>query len=424
MPGAPGRSASRSVLALVCALAASGLATGCPGPSRSAGVKPAPALRTVRNIRVLLAVSQSGACVRVRVPGTYTIRSREGEVLGQGAALPWATVSGGPGVVLGGGPWGRAWIEIVPLSGGTVAVSCQTEFGWSPMRQYGGYLRLLGQADGSVKVINVLDLETYVPGVVSSEVYPDFHQEAFRAQAIAARTYALYEMSTTAHADYDVTATEGSQVYQGLSDSAVYRKARAAVEHTRGLVCTWTSPAGERIFCTYFCSACGGVTQSVADGKSRHNIPPLAGGVRCDYCRIARGEAYRWKPRSMPSAELIARLIERYPQAEKLGRLRNVRVLRRTTGGRARVISLIGESGETFQLPGENFRLAVGSRVMRSTDCRIRVEDDSVVFENGKGFGHGMGLCQWGMEGQARLGRSAAQILRYYYPQAHLTRAY
>ncbi len=422
MPGLPSKSASRRTLVLACALAATGLATGCPGPSRSAGVKPATALRSVRDIRVLLAVSQSD--VRIRVPGKYTIRSREGNVLGQGAALPWAIVSGGPSVVLGGRPLGGAGIEIVPLSGGTVAVSRQTEFGWSPVRQYGGYLRLLAQADGAVKVINVVDMETYVAGVLPGEIYPDFHQEAFRAQAIAARTYALYEMSTTARAGYDVTATEGSQVYEGLSDSAVYRKACAAVEHTRGLVCTWTSPVGERIFCTYFCSACGGVTQSVADGKSRHNIPPLAGGVRCDYCRIAKGEAYRWKPRSVPSAELMSRLIERYPQAAKLGRLRDVRVLRRGAGGRALVIGLIGESGETFQLPGENFRLAVGSRVMRSTDCRIRVEGDSVVFENGKGFGHGMGLCQWGMEGQARLGRSAAQILRYYYPQAHVTRAY
>ena len=85
---------------------------------------------------------------------------------------------------------------------------------------------------------------------------------------------------------------------------------------------------------------------------------------------------------------------------------------------------MIGERGEALELPGENFRLAAGSRIMRSTNCRIRVTDDAVVFEDGKGFGHGFGLCQWGMEGQARLGRTAAQILRYYYPQSHLRKAY
>jgi stage II sporulation protein D len=62
--------------------------------------------------------------------------------------------------------------------------------------------------------------------------------------------------------------------------------------------------------------------------------------------------------------------------------------------------------------------------VIRSTDCHLRIEGDTLILQDGKGFGHGMGLCQWGMEGQARLGRTAAQILRYYYPESHLTRAY
>ena len=424
MAGSQGRSASRRRHgpAWACALAASALASGCPGPSPSVGVRPTPSLRTVRDIRVLLA--EARADVRVCAPGRYAIRNRKGEVLSRGGGLPWQTVSGGSGVVLGSQATGDIWIEIVPDPTGVVAVSRRTKGGWSPRRQYGGYLRLLAQADGSVKVINVVDVETYVAGVLPGEVYPSFHREAFRAQAIAARTYCLYEMSLNSRGDYDVTATEGSQVYRGVSDTAVYRKACEAVEETRGIVCSWTSPVGERIFCTFFCSACGGMTRSVSDGKSRHNIPPLAGGVRCDYCRIAKGEAYRWKPRSISHAELTSRLAERYPQVAKLGQLRDVRVLRRTAGGGARSIAVLGERDEAFALPGENFRLAVGSRIMRSTNCKIRVTDDAVVFEDGKGFGHRMGLCQWGMEGQARLGRTAAQILRYYYPQSHLRRAY
>ena len=61
---------------------------------------------------------------------------------------------------------------------------------------------------------------------------------------------------------------------------------------------------------------------------------------------------------------------------------------------------------------------------MRSTHCDIRIGEDEVVFENGRGFGHGLGLCQWGGEGQAREGRSAAEIIRFYYPGAKLSRAY
>ncbi|MFH0983026.1 MAG: SpoIID/LytB domain-containing protein [Planctomycetota bacterium] len=424
MFGPHGRSLGSETLAPLwaCALVTLATGSGCPGPSRPVGVRPAEPLRTVRDICVLLAVSQSD--VRVRVFGRYVIRNRQGEVFSQDVQLPWTIISGDSGVVFGGRPLGNAWIEIVPDPGGAVAVSQQLEAGWSATRQYGGHLRLLAQADGSVKVINVVDLETYVAGVLPGELYPDFQRESFRAQAIAARTYALYEMSTNSRADYDVTATEGSQVYEGMSDTAVYHKACEAAGTTRGLVCTWTSLAGERIFCTYFSSACGGMTQSVADAKTVHNIPPLAGGVRCDFCRIAKGEAYRWMPRRISLAEVMTRIAARYPQVQKLGRLLDVRVTGWTAGDRVGSVALIGEAGDSLELPGENFRLAVGSRFMRSTDCRIRVDGAAVVFEDGKGFGHAMGLCQWGMEGQARLGRTAPQILAYYYPQSHVRRAY
>jgi len=72
----------------------------------------------------------------------------------------------------------------------------------------------------------------------------------------------------------------------------------------------------------------------------------------------------------------------------------------------------------------ERFRLAVGPTVVRSTDCRIRVSGDEVIFENGKGYGHGLGLCQWGMQGLAQSGKHAAEILRFYYPGSKLTRVY
>ncbi|MCK4660899.1 MAG: SpoIID/LytB domain-containing protein, partial [Phycisphaerae bacterium] len=395
---------------------------GCPGPSLPVGVAPTTGERSVRDIRVLLAVSQSD--VRVGVWGGYTVYNHRGEPLRRGTNLPWVIVSSDGGVVLGDDPLESTWVKIVPEQSGTIVVSEQTSTGWSLLRRFGGSLRLLAQEHGTVKVINLVDVETYTAGVLPGEIYPGFHREAFRAQAIAARTYALYEMSINRHKDYDVVATESSQVYQGVSDTAVYHKAWAAIDYTRGLVCTWASPEGERIFCTYFSSACGGVTQSVADGKGRHNIPPLAGDVRCDYCRIAKGEAYRWKQRSISLEELSSRVARRYPQAAELGRFVDVCVVRKSAGGRALRIRLIGDTGRSFELPGENFRLAVGSRVMRSTNCRIRVADDAVLFEDGKGFGHGMGLCQWGMEGQARQGRTAAQILRFYYPQSHLTRAY
>jgi stage II sporulation protein D len=398
------------------------LGAGCPGPTLPASVRPSPTSRSVRDIRVLLTVSQADA--RIRVLGPYTVRQRGGAVLSRGADLEWAIVAGESGVTLGGRPLGGDCVEIVPDPGGVVAVSRRVEAGWSPARHYAGLLRLQRQADGTVQLLNVVDVESYVAGVLPGELYPGFHPEAFKAQAIAARTYCLYEMSTNNRDDYDVTASESSQVYAGLADTAAYRRACAAVEQTGGMVCTWTSLRGERIFCTYFSSACGGQSQSVADAKGLREIPPLAGGVRCDYCRIAKGEAYRWAARSISAAELLTKLAARYPAVAEWRRIVDVRVARLTAGGRVGLVVVTGDTGATLQMLGENFRLAVGSRVMRSTDCKLRFERDTLFFEEGKGFGHGMGLCQWGMEGQARSGRTASQILRFYYPGSHITRAY
>jgi len=87
-------------------------------------------------------------------------------------------------------------------------------------------------------------------------------------------------------------------------------------------------------------------------------------------------------------------------------------------------LRIVGLGGAHHDMSAEQFRLAIGANLIRSTDCRIRVEGAEVVFEEGRGFGHGLGLCQWGAQGQALQGKSAAEILRYYYPGSKLTRAF
>jgi stage II sporulation protein D len=87
-------------------------------------------------------------------------------------------------------------------------------------------------------------------------------------------------------------------------------------------------------------------------------------------------------------------------------------------------LRITGSSGQEHDILAERFRLAIGSRIVRSTDCDIRVLKDEVVFENGRGFGHGLGLCQWGAQGQALEGKRAGEILRFYYPGSRLTRVY
>jgi stage II sporulation protein D len=377
----------------------------------------------VRDIRVRVASGHKP--VRFRVNGPYSIRIGHDSQPRQRQRSDWTVVSNRDGLILGGHRAGGNRAEIVPRRGAIVELSRLRDGKWTAPARYAGRLTFLAQPGGGLLAINSADLEIYVAGVLTRELYPDFHPEAYRAQAVAVRTYALVQMSRHAGRDYDVTNSESSQVYGGLPEGRAAQRAIEAARYTRGIVATASLPAGERIFCTYYSSACGGRSQDVADCKPEPSIPPLAGGVRCDWCRIAKGKVYRWGPARISKRDLNARLFARYPGLEQtLGRIRTVEVAARTRTGRPGRIRLVGTTGRNELLVAEDFRLAVGSRVMRSTDCRIQDGGAALVVSDGRGFGHGMGLCQWGMQGQALAGRKAAQILKFYYPGMHLTRAY
>jgi stage II sporulation protein D len=166
------------------------------------------------------------------------------------------------------------------------------------------------------------------------------------------------------------------------------------------------------------------MSQSAAIFGPDNDIPPLSGGVSCDYCRIAPGQTYCWKPVRLAKSELWSRLVSTYPDLASLGRLRHIEVTERTPSGRPVFLRLTGSNGATFDMLAERFRLAIGGSEIRSTDFELRVAADHVTFRNGRGFGHGLGLCQWGAQGQAVQGKRTAEILRYYYPGSKLMRAY
>lgn len=409
---------------LTAALAALTAVAGCTCAPRTRPDETKHVLGTqprVRDIRVQLTTDQP--ILQVRVAGPYRLLVAGRVVDRRGSSDFVAVQPHGNRLRIGERTLSAASVDIVPDRSGDLYWRTRAETGWGPTRRLPGSLRLTADS-GGVTAINVVDLETYLVGVVAAELYPDFHREAFRAGAVTARTYALVQMSERANDEYDVSASESSQVYVGIPDGPGGRAAAAAVRDTRGVVCTWPSPRGERIFSTYYSACCGGVTQSAAYWGSALDIAPLTGGIRCDYCRIAPAQAYRWKPVRVTKAEIMSRLIARDSEYRSLGRLRSVVPIERTPGARLQRLRLTGTSGKVKAIRAEDFRLAVGSRVMRSTNCRIEDAGDSLVFADGKGFGHGVGLCQWGMQGQALAGRRAGQILEFYYPNTHLTRAY
>lgn len=120
-----------------------------------------------------------------------------------------------------------------------------------------------------------MDIESYLRGVLRGELPRYFHIESFKAQCVAARTYALYtKRFKPAGPTFDVYDDEGSQVYSGVSveDATSSR----AVDETRGEVCSYDNNGKQDIFCTYYSSCCGGLSQHVNNVKPRDpNVPPL-----------------------------------------------------------------------------------------------------------------------------------------------------
>jgi stage II sporulation protein D len=382
-----------------------------------------PSAVNVRSVRVLIGSGtdrlfiRSNAEIEVRTASNGATRT-----LPSDSWIEW-TSSSNERLVTGDG---TVWSSDVTLdtAASAIWVSFSNDNHESDKREYPGRLRVTARGDKRLDVINEVPAELYVASVTAGEIWPTFHVQACRAQAIVARSYVLYQMSRRNQHPFDVSATQGSQVYGGLRRDSTGERAADAASHTRGLVLTWHDGVADRLFCAYYSAACGGMTQSAALFGPDGEVPPLAGGIRCDYCRIAPGETYRWGPVRLDWDELRTRLRARYPDIDSLGSLRSIRIGERTEDGRALTIQLTGSSGESYELLAERFRFAVGAGIIRSTAFTIDHDRRGVVFSNGKGFGHGLGLCQWGMEGQAREGRTADAILKYYYPGARLTRVY
>jgi stage II sporulation protein D len=214
---------------------------------------------------------------------------------------------------------------------------------------------------------------------------------------------------------------EGSQMYLGVRGEG--RKADAAVAKTRGQVCVYDDGLRETLFCTYYSSTCGGRSQPVRNFKPNDpDVPPLRGDVVCTDCYLAR--FYRWDPLELSKAELTRRIVARYPSVERLGMIVGLRPKATSSDGRLIRIQLDGATGQNETLVGEDFRLSVGGRSLKSTRFDIETGRDHFIFKNGQGYGHGVGLCQNGMETKACRGMGYGEILATYYPTSKIATLY
>lgn len=273
---------------------------------------------------------------------------------------------------------------------------------------YRGKIEVLKDRSGLL-IVNELDLEDYLVGLINQEISSKWPIEAVKAQAVVARTYALYQKKAKKDPRYDLESTVTSQVYGGSDSEDV--PAFLAVKETEGEVALYN---GELIQALYH-SSCGGETESSRDmwGKDF----PYLKRIKDPYCTEAPN--YFWQY-NITSKELSDKLRR---QNGRIGDVVSLSILNRSGSGRVTRV-LVRHSRGSFELAGKDFREAIGLDKIRSTYFTVkRMKGDSFYFA-GSGGGHGVGMCQWGAKGMAEKGHTYKEILNWYYPGITIRRAY
>lgn len=294
---------------------------------------------------------------------------------------------------------------------------------------YRGKLKLIVNPSGDCfDAINLVPLEPYVAGVVGAEMPDYWEPAALQAQAIAARTYCLYYKkrfgSTRA---WDVHKTQANQVYIGVSAESA--QTWDAVNRTYGkvLVCKHTDDS-EDIFPAYYSSTCGGHTEN-SENVFGDSFEALV-GVPCPYCQdVARLNIFFWPMIQFDKSYVTSSLIQRYPKLKQLGQITNITVAKQSEYekfSRLTKVKLTGSTDKSDFLKAEDLRLTIDPTgcKFKSTICQIINMGDKWAFSSGRGWGHGVGMCQYGAEGMAMQGYTAKQILSYYYPGSKIVSVY
>lgn len=308
-------------------------------------------------------------------------------------------------------------------------------------RPYRGEVEAIRLPDGTLTVANRVALEPYLVSVISSELGDEglAAAEAGRAQAVAARSYAvLFGLRRRIRDSLGVDLLADPAADQSYPGVLVEREAgRRAVRETRGLVLTW----GGRLAEAYYHSTCGGRTARPAEVWPAENRPYLRSIVdapadvpedvpaeeEADFCSIS--PRYRWS-RAWTATELdeavrpaLARATGRDP--ESLGAIREIAVTGRSGGGRVTELTVrTDDPPDTLRIESRRIPAALptdGGEPLPSTWFEfVEPPEEGGLALEGRGAGHGVGMCQWGAVARARAGASWREILATYYPDTQI----
>jgi len=272
-------------------------------------------------------------------------------------------------------------------------------------RKFRGNVQFIKNNSEKFSVINHIELEDYIKGILYHEASHFWPMEALKAQAIVCRTYAVYQMQENKLKDYDVTSDIYSQVYGGRT-SERYRTNKA-VEETKGYLLAYQG----KVFPAYYHATCAGYTED-ASLLWNTDIAPLK-GVACDFCKDSPHFSWHYV---LGLEELKDKLAGTGYKIK--GEIKDIVIMGKDKSSRVTNLKIITPEKEV-DISAKDFRNIIGPNIIKSTNFTLNVVNHDVVFE-GFGWGHGVGLCQWGAYFMAKTGYNAEQILKYYYPGSEI----
>jgi len=344
---------------------------------------------------VRVAVLQDGPSFYLRIKGAFEIQDESGRQVYKGKNLKKRLIKADSGKITLPG----ALLNLARLK-----ISSKNGYVYINNRLYRGRVSILPKDNGRFLLVNELDLENYLRGILCNEIAPWWPLDALKAQAVVARTYALHQRQFTKNKDFDLTNDIYSQVYGGKT-SEKWRSNRA-VDLTKGEILTFKG----NLFPAYYHAACAGHTED-ASILWKVDLAPLK-GVRCVFC--AGSPHFKWQ------AEITFAQIKSKLSAKgfKIDYFDEIEIVSLNPSGRINELEIKG-ADNSLVISAKDFRQALGPNIIRSTNFTLKIISAKVYFA-GLGWGHGVGLCQWGMYELAKSGKNYKEILEYYYPESDI----
>ncbi len=296
-------------------------------------------------------------------------------------------------------------------------------------KKYRGIIKVLPLGQ-NIQLINIVYMEDYLRGVVPPEIgrRSDGEIEAVKAQAVAARTYAMAHLKQYKGESYDMKSSIIDQVYEGVG--VENKLVNRAIDVTAGYIITYH----DELIDAYYHSTCGGMTDNISDVWDRKEIPYLKAvndGAACSWSKY-----YRWQ--EVFTEHQLRGRVEQYLASDRgrdlrIGQIRDVTIAERTPGGRVARL-LIHTDTEVYKFLKDRIRWVIGRT--SNPDLILPSDRFDVVIDRnpggnieritfkGSGYGHGVGMCQCGAISLSRTGWSFDRILKHYYTGVEVKKLY